>query len=390
MKSSKENGLHKFVSFLLIAILLIFVVGFAVNGWQEDTKEPDSGDDGGKTDNTDENTDGNQTPDTEDPGNEDDNTAILPDDNQNEPTPPVEDEIIKDPVYINTMTGLETSCEQAENIPLGFVVNPLHPLYGISSSDLTIEFPTENGNTRMLSYTTDNALLWKIGSLVETRAFISGMSNFFGGVVISYGNDDLVKYSAWETSKIELDLSKQYNSYFVENTLYIYTSGEKVDEALTENPQIKGECYKTPPFLFASAEIKGTTNAERVIIPYSSSSETQLYFSEKTGKYLYYKSGSRKVDMLTGKNIAFDNVFVLFANATTYEKANGSELVIDTLAGGTGYYITKGTLMEIKWYINENGEMKFSTLAGEALSVNKGSSYFSYYKASCSSDVKVN
>ncbi len=391
MKSSKENGLHKFVSFILIAILLIFVVGFAVNGWQEDTKEPDSGNVGDNNDNTDENTDGTQSPDTT-PKPDGDNTGntLNPDDNTTgETKPPIQEEI-KEPVYINTMTGLETSQEQVSNLPLGFVVNPSHPLYGISASDLTIEFPTEDGSTRMLSYTTDNSLLWKIGALAETRAFISGMSNFFGGIVVSYGNDDLVKYSAWETSQIELDLSKHHNSYFIENTLYVYTSKELIDDALDETPTVKGEIYKKPPFIFSEEETKGKTEASTIHIPFSSSAETELFYSQKAGKYLYYKNGNRKMDMLSGKNISFDNVFVLFANATTYERANGSELVIDTISGGMGYYITGGTLTEIKWTVNENGELKFLTLSSEDLLINKGNSYIAYYKASSSSDIKVN
>ena len=57
------------------------------------------------------------------------------------------------------------------------------------------------------------------------------MSNFFGGVVISYGNDDKVVYDVWETDKIVLDLSQYSDCYYVENTLYIYTSENMVDIA---------------------------------------------------------------------------------------------------------------------------------------------------------------
>ena len=53
MKSSNSSGLHKFLSVVLIAVLLVFVVGFASNGWQEDQGNPDNGEDGGKTDYTD-------------------------------------------------------------------------------------------------------------------------------------------------------------------------------------------------------------------------------------------------------------------------------------------------------------------------------------------------
>ena len=124
-------------------------------------------------------------------------------------------------------------------------------------------------------------------------------------------------------------------------------------------------------------------------MPFSESDETEFYYSEATGQYLYFKSGTRKVDMLNGKNVAYTNVFTLFANTTTYEKADGSELIIDTTAGGSGYYFSNGYMTEIRWSVDEGGNLKFTTLAGELLTVNRGNSYVGYYKASSSSSVTI-
>ncbi len=382
MKTLKMNSLQKLVSFVVIAVLLICTVGFAVDGWQSPNDEPDSGNVGDTTGETDENTDGNIPPKTDSTDTPTDDVPVDAPETPENPTTPA-------PVYTNPITGLEISAEQSSETPIGFVLDPTAPLYGISSSDLTLEFPLEDGNTRMLSYTTNYSMLWKVGSLAPTRAFISGSSNFFGGTVVSYGNDDIVKYSAWDTSKIDLDISKITDCYYVENTLYIYTSKELVDIATKTAPSLSASPYKTAPYLFneTDTDINGTKEAFTVTIPYSDKNETELYYSETSGQYLYFKSGSRKVDMLNGKNVSFTNVFVLFANATTYEKADGTELVIDTLSGGTGYYISKGYLTEIRWSIDENGSLKFRTLNGEQLTVNKGTSYISYYKASNASKV---
>ncbi len=415
MKSSNSSGLHKFLSVVLIAVLLVFVVGFASNGWEEDRGEPDNGEDGGKTDDTDENKDGtneenkdNTNGDNE--GNDknepplDDGNENTDGDGKNELTPPDEENKEDDkgenippeevlpppPVYINVMTGLEVTEEQKNRIPLGFVFDPLAPLYGISSSELAIEFPTEDGTTRLLSYTTDNSALWKIGSLVETRAFISAMSHFFGGIVVSYGNDDVIPYDIFDTSELEFDLSKNQGAFHRENAKYVYTSYEKLSSALETVRGDFGEAYKNAPFDFASEGIvTGVSNASTVLLPYSDKSETSLYYSEKSGKYLLYKGGNRKVDMLSGKNVSFDNVFVLFADATTYEKASGTELVMDVMSGGRGYYVTKGTLTEFTWALNELGELNFYSLSGERLTVNTGNSYVAFYKASEAASVKI-
>jgi len=390
MKSFKMSSLQKLVSFVLIAVLLICTVGFAADGWRSPNDEPDSGNVDDTTGEADENTDGDNPPNEEptDPPTEDPtdvpSTEPEPEPITPTPTPPA-------PVYTNTITGLEISAEQNSQTPIGFVLDPQAPLYGVSSSDLALEFPLEDGKSRLLTYTTNYSMLWKVGTLAPTRAFISGSSNFFGGIVVSYGNDDIVKYSAWDTSKIDLDVSKVTDCYYVENTLYIYTSKELVDIAAKTTPALSNSPYKTAPYLFniTDEDVKGTTEATTVTIPYSDKNETNLYYSETSGQYLYFKSGSRKVDMLNGKNVSFKNVFVLFANATTYEKADGTELVMDTLSGGTGYYISAGYLTEIRWSIDENGNLKFRTLSGEQLTVNKGTSYISYYKASNASKVKV-
>lgn len=372
MKTLKLNSLQRLIAFVLITVLLLCVVGFAAGGRQSaPVNEPESGEVGNETDKTDENIDGN---------NQNGNTT--PPDNTDESSNPEANK------YYNTITGLEISEEQYRKHPIGFVVNPELPIYGISSSDLTIEFPIENGKSRLLSYTTNNAVLWKVGSLSPTRAFISASSNFFGGVVVSYGNDDIIKYSAWDASKINLDISKISGCYYVENTLYIYTSGDMVYSAMQNAQDIEPTEYKAPPYLFSTSEVRGTTTANSVILPYSSQNETELYYSESSGKYSYYKSGTRKNDMLTGKNIAFSNVFVLFANTTTYEKADGTELVVDNTSGGSGYYISMGTLTEIRWSIDENGSLIFTKLNDEVLSVNRGNAYIAYYKASMSSSVK--
>ena len=162
MKTSKMNGLSRLLSFLLIAVLLICTVGFAVNGWQsKPNDEPDSGDFGDNTDKTDENTDGTD----KNPNNQDGNVETpTPPDSGDEITPPVEI-----PKFYNTITGLEITEAQAALSPLGFVLNPGAPLYGVSNSDLTIEFPIEDGSTRLLTYTTDSSLLWKIGRKIEDK-----------------------------------------------------------------------------------------------------------------------------------------------------------------------------------------------------------------------------
>ena len=210
-------------------------------------------------------------------------------------------------------------------------------------------------------------------------------------IIFSYGKDDIIKYGSPDFSKAEYDISLYEDSYFRENSLYVYTSKELTENLLLRTEEPMGANYKNAPYLFTEADniIKGTTQASSVILPYSASSPTQLYYSDSTNEYLYYKDGNRKVDLLSGKNISYKNVFILFADTTTYEKANGTELVVDTLSGGQGYYISCGYKTEIRWCITESGELEFKTLSGEKLIVNRGNAYIGYYKASKSHEIVI-
>ena len=389
MTPQKLTGFHKFVSFVLIAILVIFILGFAVNGWQANENLPDSGDVGNTTDDTDENNDENATDNEDDTQNnesiKDENTPEDPP--VTEPEPP-EEEI---PIYINPITGLQVSESKYNTVPTGTVLNPTAPLYGVSDSELSIEFPIEDGSSRLLVYNTSEEVLWKIGALAPTRKFISGMSNFFGGIVVSYGEDDIIIYDAWETDAFLLDISKYSDCYYAENTLYVYTSENMIELAKTKKSQVQSQIYyKSAPYdFYADESFLGTGNASTVIIPYSDKNETELYYHEKSGEYLYYKSANRKMDMLTGKNISYKNVFILFADATTYEKSGGSELVVDIISGGRGYYISNGRYVEFTWSTDVSGALSFFSLNGEKLKVNPGNNYFAYYKSSSASKVRL-
>ncbi len=380
MKNLKLKGFYKFLSLLLIAILVASAVGFAASGRETTPTQPDSGDVGNTTDETDENKDGTGPDDGAKPDND---NSTTPDEEQ---TPP----IITEPeeIFISKITGLKITEEEYNSIPKGIVVDPMRPLYGISKSDLAVEFPIEDGTSRLVAYTTNAEVMWKIGSLKATRNFISNMSNFFGGVVVSYGNDDKVVYDAWETDDIVLDLAQYSDCYYVENTLYVYTSENMIN--IAENRMSASAAlteYKNAPYTFSDTKISGVTEASAVTIPYSNQNVTNLYYHEGSGKYLYYKGDNRRMDMLTGENVSFTNVFILFSNATTYENSDGTELVIDTVAGGRGYYISNGGLTEFVWSTNKSGELVFKNLMGETLTVNTGSSYIAYYKASLAANI---
>ena len=58
------------------------------------------------------------------------------------------EEVIPPPEIKHYLTGITVSADKANAAPISFIYGANDPLYGISSALMTVEIPTENGETR--------------------------------------------------------------------------------------------------------------------------------------------------------------------------------------------------------------------------------------------------
>ncbi len=362
MKTFKMSNLTRLISFAVITVLLVAIVGFAVNGKQNEEQEPTTGDS---------NLENNNESNIPTNGTLDDNSP---------------------PKFISTATGLPISEENFNSGVIGYVTSPEKTMYGMSLADISLEFGTEDGASRMVSYIQGNASLWKIGSLLPTRDYISSMTAFFGGMIFSAGNDDLLKYSAFDAQNKVISVTDYKECYYTENGINIYTGKDMINRAFESAGLLNQIPYGNMPFLFRDTEdsFVGHADAVNILIPFSKTNSTVLKYSQETNKYSYYKNDTKKCDMLTGNSVEYTNVFILFADTVTYEMSEGSELVYDTLGTGSGFYISNGKIMEIKWNVTNDGNLIFNKLNGEQLEITCGNSYIAYYKTSMSDEIAYN
>ena len=360
MKSLKTSSLFRLAALLLIAVIVICMVGFVAQEWQgAPEKQPESGETDENSGNTDENTDG-------------DGTSALPD----PPAPPE---------YTHYLTGLETTAEEQRTRPLCFVMDSSSPLYGISNAPLTVEIPIENGQTRLLVYRDHSQNLGKIGSLAQGRDCILRLLDTFGGIAIYNGTDGARSGQAAQ-GQITFDLSVQKGYAYSESASYLYSNGDLLYAGLQNTGiSLTATEGRTLPYNFVpyfSEPIRFAASAQAVILPYSESNETDLYYDAAAHRYILGKNGQAKTDLLSGKSITYKNAFVLFADTTTYESASATEMVTDTASGGGGYYFTEGTATPILWRTDATGRLIFTNESGEILTANRGESYIAFYKAS--------
>lgn len=369
----KDNNLHKIIAAVVIGLLLVLMIGIAVSGRQNEDNNS------GESDETISDTDESNGDTDSDSGTADN---IKDEEGENNSS----DEEIKVPYvpeYTNYITGMECDEQTFKSIPLVFLTDPDAPLYGISYSDLTIEMPVEGGNTRLMVYTGNAASLGKIGAITASRDYMTQLTKLFGGVMVAYGEDDAVSYpSVPSTVQIDLSLNKEYvykengKNIYIDNTnLYNLISAEEIDM----------QNYKTQsmPYEFCGFDesVSGINPASTVTIPFGTGKESTLVYDLTSGKYSLSKGARGKIDMLTGECAAYTNVFILFADTVTYEMASGVELVVESAASGTGYYVTGGSLVEINWRVDDKNQLIFEDLSGKKLVINRGNSYIAYYKS---------
>ena len=375
MKWLQNGNLAKLVAFFVIATVITCTVSFAANGWQSFTQdEPDSdnivADNNTGNDDFDENQDG-------DKNNEGTNSDI--------PT------IAPTPKYFHYLTGLEIDLQTSLSKPLCTVVNSTDPLYGLSSSFLTIEFPTEYGNTRLLCFTDDVGSIGKIGSLAPTRGYISNLASYFGGVLLSYGTDDTFDYDFTEPAD-KLDFKATVGYCYTEYNSYVYTNGDLVN-AFINNSKTNTvfNASSKAPYVFNNSDsaILGNDDATGILISYGDGNSTELTYSSEINKYIFSKNNAKTNDLLNNKEISYDNVFILCADSTTYETAESTRLILNTSGEGTGKYISNGKMTDITWVKGSDGNLTFYGEDGQKLIVNPGNSYIGFTKSSSPSSIKI-
>ena len=371
MKWLQNGNLAKLVAFFVIAVVITCTVSFAANGWQSFiNNEPDS--DKIMTDNN----SANNKVDENNDGKADADIPVV------QPTPQ----------YYHPITGLETTLETALKRPLAICLESSNPLYGISSSYLTIEFPTEYGNTRFLCFTDDAKSLGKIGSLAPSRGYISNLVTYFGGVLLSYGQDDTFEYN-YKSPQNTLDFNSTGGYCYTEYNSFIYTNGDLVN-AFLNNSNVNQSTSEMIDLPYTFSGIDGTVelngkSATSISIAFSDNSTTLLGYSSNDGVYVLSKNTTIKNDLLNEKPMIYDNVFVLYANSTTHETENSTQLIVDTYSSGSGVYASEGEYVEITWEKDVSGNLVFYNKNGEKLTVNRGTSYIAFAKASNKSSVKI-
>ena len=368
MKKTITSKSLRLIAFFLVSVILICAFGFSADGWQikENTDK--------KEDYNSENNIQNQSTPTQSPQDED---SIV----DAEPLPK----------FYNSLTGLETTEELSTTRHTAFVMNSESPLYGISAADIVIEFPIEDGTTRLLAFINSPKDLVKIGCLEKTRGYISNLAKAFGANIFAIGYDDSLDYPKCEIDERFANEENTKSYIYTEFGRFNYTNGTLVNEAQASLTIEKYRSESQLPFSFRTdGEMqKGESVFNRIEIPYSSDNKTTLIYSRERNAYIIEKNGVELRDQTNSASCEYKNCFVLFADSTTYEYKDSTQMVLNTIGEGCGYYFTYGTALEIIWHLSEDGVLTLLDKDSNELNVNTGKSYISFFKSSIIDEIML-
>lgn len=271
------------------------------------------------------------------------------------------------------------------------------PQYGVSRADIVYEMETEYGITRLLCLYYDIGEIGQIGSVRSTRENLLALAYPLDPVFVYVGNSiyaqDAVAAHAIDALNA---LEPGYNDVVYRDEERLAQGYPYESSAMTTGERIVAACedmgislqtdQAIPAFLFADPDgdkvLPADGEAQRVYFWFSGEPGGEVYYDgdfrydSASGQYLKFQHGEAQMDVVTGQQMAFDNVFVLFGDIAG--RSSGDILLrFEYEAGGTGYYFSQGRYAEFTWEKDSFSDnfMFYDAATGEELVVNCGNSY---------------
>ncbi len=293
-------------------------------------------------------------------------------------------------VSLNRLTGLNNLSKNAKNTrPVAIMINNISqslPQYGIYKADLMFECLVEGGITRMMAVFADYTKVPKVCSVRSCRYYFPIFAYGLDAVYICFGCNKTLGQTTLDRLGIDyFDGAQNYDElvfgrdperlgrYSREHTAYV--DGTKIPE-LFKKYNIRTE-YKTGKdeyiFNFVKPKKVSAEKCEKLTLNFSGYYYSTFTYDAKKKVYLKQHNGRDQMDSKAEKQLSYKNVFALETDVSLYKDG---PLVQMNWKGGTGYYVSMGTVQKIKWTKpSEISNIVVTDLNGKVIDVNCGNSY---------------
>ena len=148
-------------------------------------------------------------------------------------------------------------------------------------------------------------------------------------------------------------------------------------QPLVEKYQFRTEhnsSYETGLSFADNAAQQCTADAATAQVTFNASKSTSFTYHADTGKYTAVQYKGDYKDGATGEPVPFSNLLVLSADMKTVDSYG--RLAVDLIGSGTGYFVTGGKYVPIKWARSDiNSCFTYTLEDGTALNLSRGTTY---------------
>lgn len=292
-------------------------------------------------------------------------------------------------LHYNELTGV-WSADYKEKRPIAVMINNIRealPSSDTKKADIIYECKVEGGITRLLALFSDYDNIEKLGSIRSARHYYINLANEHDAIYVHFGQSKPAK-ERLDNHEIDNINGLTYDAGFYRDNARVaphnvYTTSERILKGIedmgysTEYP----EDHK-PVFAFneEDTDMENGQDANTVHVNFSSYQKPYFVYNPETKLYDRYEYGNPQIDSMADPEdnvLQFKNIIVEITEYSCINPKN--DLQNCTLTGnGTGYYITNGKAIPIKWSKESRYTTTiFTTEDGEELHLNPGKTWVS-------------
>ncbi|MBQ5783060.1 MAG: DUF3048 domain-containing protein [Oscillospiraceae bacterium] len=320
--------------------------------------------------------------------------------------------------FPNPFTGEEKTSDFKEGQrAVAIMVNNIsvcRPQRGLSDASILFESKVEGGITRFMAVFEDYTTLPDVGPVRSGRdQFLRWAMPWqmlychIGRSGITQTYIDTMEYNDYDLDGnhknfVYRDQNRLAQGYASEHTAY--TNAEELMKAIDKYDYDMNKTYSEPLFDFVDYDMEGGgwrelngESAEEITVVHSEVYRTYFDYDAASKKYMMSQyNGSKKaveetIDENNGEQLGFENVFIAFADISTYpypggnldkngnDKGDPNYQKVDMSYGGIGYYFSNGKVEQIRWF--KGGTMdrlRFTDMDENNLEINIGKSYIGF------------
>lgn len=287
----------------------------------------------------------------------------------------------------NEIKGLKIVDTTKNTRPYAIMINNIstaRPLQsGLQDAYLMYEIIVEGGITRYLALFMDTNTE-RIGSIRSARHYFLDYALENDAIYVHHGQSPQAQsdFKTLGIDRIVVDNSKtgwRDTSLNVSSEHTLFTSIAKLNNGLGSKRTTRNKDLLLN-YSVSEVDLNSVDNskvANKVEIKYSNSNVTSYEYDSENKYYLRSVNGKKHVDYVTKEQYHFKNIITYqVKNTTLNDGENKNRQDLHNTSEGTGFYISNGVSIPIKWKkTDRKSQTKYYLLNGEELKVNDGNTF---------------